>query len=427
MSGARHIHLQPLGGVAGDMFVAALLDAFPEHVARVRADVAAVLPREAGAARLERVTRHGIGALHFSLAEAGADQEQAREPGQEERARRYRPRRGGAPAIAAMPRAAAAGPRSGTYRALRELIAAAPLAEGTADQAAAILRILAEAEATIHGVPLDDVHFHELADWDSLMDVVAAGSVIAALAPATWSLDALPLGGGRVATQHGPLAVPAPATARILQGYPWHDDGVAGERVTPTGAAIVRHLVPPAALGRRPQGILLASGYGAGTRRLAGMANVLRALAFDAAGAGDAAETRVAAVQFDIDDMTGEEIGLAADRLRDLPGVLDLALVQAQGKRGRPVTQFQLLVATDALRSCSEAIFAETSTIGLRWAPAERIVLPRGERRGSGGARIKEVVRPDGTRTRKMESEDLRAVPGLSARRALKSRQENLE
>lgn len=433
MSGSRHIHLQPLGGIAGDMFVAAMLDAFPDLAATVLADVAAAVPAEVGAPRLENAVSHGIAARRFALAEAGtaipAEAAEMATAGAGAEAtndggapRRYRRKHAATSAAAAGASSAAnaSGPQPGTYRALREIIESARLSGSAARHALGILRVLAEAEAAIHDLPPDDVHFHELAAWDSLMDVVAAGSAISALGAATWSIDSLPLGGGRVATQHGPLPVPPPATERILRGFPWHSDGIGGERVTPTGAAIVRYLVDPGAAGRGPAGRLLASGYGAGTRHLPGMANVLRVMAFEAALPAEN-EGTVASVQFDIDDMTGEEIGIAADRLRSLPGVLDLVLIPAQGKKGRPVTMFQLLAAPDALPRCSDAIFAETSTIGLRWTLCERVVLPREVRHAGDGVRVKEVLRPDGRLTRKAESDDLRAIDGLLGRRARKS------
>jgi pyridinium-3,5-bisthiocarboxylic acid mononucleotide nickel chelatase len=410
MTPQRHIRLQPLGGIAGDMFVAAMLDAFPDFAERVLADVSAVLPREAGEARLARVSKNGIAALQFSLAGASP-----------------------APHPSAAPRAAAdgAGAHSptahhhGTYKALRSMIDAARLSGTAAAHALGILRVLAEAEAAIHGVPVDEVHFHEIADWDSLMDVVAAGSVISAVGEATWSVDALPLGGGQVRTQHGWLPVPAPATASILEGYAWRSDGIEGERVTPTGAAIIRHLIAPGAAQLAPGGTLAASGYGAGTKHFPALANVLRVMAFDAPPATETSRDAVASVQFDIDDMTGEEIGVAAERLRGVAGVLDLALVAAQGKKGRPVTMFHLLAEADALHRCCDAIFAQTSTIGLRWTLCERRILPRSVREPGEGLRVKEVRRPDGRLTRKVESDDLQAFQGLQDRRATKTQYED--
>ena len=125
-------------------------------------------------------------------------------------------------------------------------------------------------------MPVDEVHFHEIGDWDSLMDVMAAGSIAAALEGARWSVSALPRGGGLVRTRHGLLPVPAPATARLLDGFTWRDDGIGGERVTPTGAAILRHLVGAAA-ARGVVGRLQGTGTGAGTRELPGQPNILRA------------------------------------------------------------------------------------------------------------------------------------------------------
>jgi hypothetical protein len=415
------------------MFVAAMLDAFPEFADRVLADVCAVLPRTVGRAQLARVSKNGIRALQFSLADASpAAQTPESNRAAADAGSRATSHHTHAPTVANGDFVAAAtaatngaGTQHSTYKSLQRTIEAAQLSGSAAGHALSILRVLAEAEAAIHGVPLDEVHFHELADWDSLMDVVAAGSIISAVGDATWSADALPLGGGRVMTQHGWLPVPAPATALILQGYPWRADGVEGERVTPTGAAIVRHLVTPAATGFAPEGTLVASGYGAGTKHFPSMANVLRVMAFERPLTVDQEQGVVAAVQFDIDDMTGEEIGIAAERLRSLPGVLDLALVPAQGKKGRPVTMFHVLAAPEALQRCRDAVFAETSTIGLRWTLCDRVVLPRTVRDSGEGVRVKEVLRPDGRRTSKVESDDLQALEGLHERRSTKTRYED--
>ena len=394
-----HVHLDAVGGVAGDMFAAALLDARPDLRPRVFADLAAVAPATAGTAALTEGVSGGIAACRFGLVGGHA--------------------------------AEAAGHHGhGTsFADLARRIESASLQSGTAAQALAILRRLGECESRLHRVPLQDVHLHELGDWDSLLDVVAAGSIVAALGPCSWSVSDLPRGDGRVRTQHGWLPVPAPATVELLRGFRWRDDGVGGERVTPTGAAILAHLAP-AAYPPASSLVLRSSGTGAGTRELPGMPNVLRALVFAVearpAGAPGHAD-EVIVIDFDIDDMTGEEIGVAAGRLRGADGVLDLSLGSRLGKKNRPLTDFRLLIRPQALAAVSTLCFGETSTLGLRWRREQRICLPRsGEVVDVEGTtlRRKRGARPGGQASLKVESDDLARFEGLIRRRSVRARGE---
>jgi uncharacterized protein (DUF111 family) len=193
------------------------------------------------------------------------------------------------------------------------------------------------------------------------------------------------------------------------------DDGVEGERVTPTGAAILAELVDdPVA---EAYGCLAATGHGAGIRTLPGLPNVLRALVFT--GAISATES-VVILSFDVDDMTGEEIGIALARLRTLNGVLDVSLGTRFGKKGRPLSDFRLLVAEHALSAVRDACLRETSTIGLRWRREQRLRLDRSERTqpvGGHSVRTKTVSRPGVGATVKAESDDLATLDGLVERR----------
>ena len=397
MSGPSHIHLDAVGGIAGDMFVAAMLDAFPHLVERVLADIAAVLPAEAGKPSLSEGLSGAVRCRRFALVAV----EHAHHGGHHHHPHDHH--------------------HDHHHTSYRDLVARIEGRHSGAAGAAAckILAHIAAAEARIHDVPIDQVHFHELADWDSLMDVVAAGSIIAALPDVTWSVSDLPRGSGMVRTQHGLLPVPAPATVEILEGFAWRDDGVGGERVTPTGAAILRHIIKGHG---KAEGRLVASGTGAGTRDLPDMPNILRVLAFAKVEAG-ADHDQIAVLSFDIDDMTGEEIGIAADRLRALEGVRDLAISALSGKKGRPMSGFRLLVDPAMLDAVKQRCLIETSTIGLRWHIEQRDILKRQSEGGPGG-RVKSVRRPDGSTTAKLESDDLVPLDGLQARRAAKRRLE---
>ena len=387
---ALAIHLDLVGGISGDMFIAAMIDALPALAQPVLAELAAVQPSGAAVPAFVTATSGGLRAQRFGVASAGTPSH----------------------------------PHAGTaYRSLRKRIADAPLSAPTRTHALALLALLADAEAHVHGIAVDDVHFHELADWDSLLDLVAAGCIAGALDGARWSASAPPLGGGTVRTAHGRLPVPAPATSRLLEGYPWQDDGTAGERVTPTGAAILRHLVAATACGtRRETGRLLATGCGAGTRELPGVANIVRALVFERVDAPES--DAVVVIEFDVDDMTGEEIAGAADHLRAVAGVLDVSIGTRSGKKGRPLADFRLLVAPIAVDGVARACFAETSTLGLRLRDERRRVLTRNEvpaAVGDATIGVKVAQRPGGVRTAKAAHDDVAAAPALGTRRRVRA------
>lgn len=398
------IHLDLVGGLAGDMFVAAMVDALPELEAPVLAAVAAVRPPGATMPVFEAHASAGLQARRFGMPRGF----RVTEPPD-------------GPPIGAN---ATHGTAS---RDIRARIEAAPLAPAVREHALALLSALTLAEANVHGTPVEDVHFHELADWDSIMDVVAAGCIAAELAGATWSASAPPLGNGRVRTAHGLLPVPTPATCALLTGYAWHDDGVGGERVTPTGAAILRHLVPPARCGTaRVTGRLLDIGAGAGTRVLPGLPNVTRALVFETANvlAPDTEGDAITVLEFDVDDMTGEETALAAERLRALPGTIDVSLGTRMGKKGRPVTEMRLLVQPAATPAVVQACFAQTATLGLRVRDEHRHVLRRTDVHASVGGRdvaVKLAHRPGGETTAKAAHDDTADGATLEARRALRA------
>lgn len=396
----RHIYLHPLGGAAGDMFVACLLDAFPEHRA-------AVVEAAAGLAHVGcRVLPHEDGTLTGSRFVV-EDAPHAHGHGH--------------------------GHSHAHWRDIRARLEDAPLAPAVRAHAIGIFAVLAEAEGRVHGVPADAVTFHEVGAADSVADIVAAAAVIEAMAPARWSVASLPLGGGTVQTAHGTMPVPAPATALLLEGFAMHDDGIAGERVTPTGAAILRYLqCGTAAPGRFT---LRRSGYGFGTRRLPGVSNCLRALVFEEGGA-DATpghHRELAVISFEVDDQSGEDLATGLDRMRAVPGVHDVLQMAAFGKKGRLATHVQVLAAPDALDAVVEACFRETTTIGLRTHLVEGRALPRRfaavEIDGQ-EAVVKLVVRPgeDGAAvvTGKAEADHLRPVASHAARMRLRQEAERL-
>ncbi len=379
-----HIHLDAIGGIAGDMFIAAVLDAFPDlRDGMLDAIHAAGLPAEVGLSVREH-TDHALTGLRFAV-----DEGHHRDAPEHSHTR---------------------------FSDIRTMLEEAPLDSAVKAIAIGIFTRVAQAEAQVHGLSVDTVSFHELGEWDSIADIVGAAFLISQL-DARWTVSSLPQGSGRVKTAHGYLPVPTPATVLLLQGFDFHDDGVAGERVTPTGAALLSYLVANQPRDRKARR-LLRSGSGFGTRALPGMSNVLRLLAFEAAEA--ATETdQVAEMAFEIDDQTPEDLAIGLDKLRAHPSVLDVLQAPAFGKKGRMTVRVQVLAEANDIENVLNACFAETTTLGIRYQVVERRKLRRrhGEVEADGRTvRIKIAERP-GVSTVKAEADDLSKVIGDRAER----------
>lgn len=383
--GPHHLHLDPLGGVAGDMMVAALWALVPEL--RAAHTLAALGVPPALEVALEPARDAGFAGSRLSIT-------------------------GTAP------------PPPRRAEALLAFVAEAPLPAPVADRVVDMLRRLATAEAEVHGIALAEVHFHELASWDTLIDLTLAAALLEELRVETVSIGPLPLGGGTVASAHGALAIPAPATLRLLPGLRFVDDGIRGERVTPTGAAILAHLRPATALPGLPT--LIGTGVGFGTRRLPDRANQLRALLFQAAtttGTGD----EIARIRFEIDDQSGEDLATGLEAIRGLDAVVDVVAWPVFGKKGRIATAVQVLVQPAGLGAAIEACFSQTTTIGLRHDRVTRAVLPRRTTLAE-GLPVKEVRRPNGRASRKVEADALAERAGDAVERAaLRHRLESVE
>jgi len=387
MTGSLHLHLDPVGGIAGDMFVAALLDAWPEHAKGALAAVSA-----AGLAP-DVVIEHRS---HRDEVLVGS---------------RFVVERDGA---------MAGGHDHVHWRQLREHLSTTALDDRVRARAIAMFALLAEAEAGVHGVDIEEATFHEVGAWDSIADMVAAAFLIEAVGAERWSVGPLPLGGGRVRCAHGELPVPAPATLRLLQGFAFHDDGRLGERVTPTGAAILKQ-IQASNEARSCTRRLLKTGHGFGQRKLDGMSNVLRVLAFET----EPAQVRFPAVDgrdevgvltFEVDDQTPEDLAMGLDRLRACDGVLDIVQMPVVGKKGRLAMALRVLTRPDAIEAVVEACFAETTTLGVRWHREQRVVLARTEATAAGAIGVKLARRPGGLMTAKAESDDLAGLGGHAQR-----------
>jgi hypothetical protein len=271
--------------------------------------------------------------------------------------------------------------------AILEILEKSTLAAGVRERAGAIFRKLGEAEARVHDVELEKIHFHEVGAVDAIVDIVGACIGFAELGIERFACSALNVGGGTAKMAHGVLPVPAPATARLLQGAPTYSNGVQKELVTPTGAAIVATLC--GSFGPQPPMSVSAIGYGAGTADLEGQPNVLRIMIGEAVGAGKgeekSAQAEACATGFDeeivvieanLDDMNPQIYGYFLEKALGV-GALDVYTTPVQMKKNRPGTLLTVLCKPGDTEALMNLIFVETTTFGARSYRAQRRVLPR--------------------------------------------------
>lgn len=259
------------------------------------------------------------------------------------------------------------------YSGIDAMIAESALTDGARGRARRIFRRLAEAEALVHGVAIEDVHFHEVGAVDSIVDIVGAAICLDYLGVEAVYASPLPLGSGFVETAHGRLPVPAPATAELLKGLAVHAECGSGERVTPTGAAIIASLV--SGCGAQPAMKIERIGCGAGSKDFPDVPNILRAF-LGSAGSNLLASDEIVVAETNIDDSTPELLGYVMERLFEA-GALDVFFTPIQMKKLRPATQLSFLCLPEQLDRLSTLVLSETSAIGLRHYPVGRIKLER--------------------------------------------------
>ncbi|MHB1464593.1 MAG: nickel pincer cofactor biosynthesis protein LarC [Thermoleophilia bacterium] len=331
------LYLDCFSGIAGDMFAGAMLDMGVGSLAMLEEELRR-LPVDGWSLSLEATTVSGIAASRFKVELDEAEQE----------------------------------PRS--LAAIEQLIADSRLAESVRSHCLAIFGRVARAEAQAHRESLDAVHFHEVGMVDSIIDIVSTCILIEQLSPREIICSPIALGSGTVPTRHGPLPVPAPATAILLKGVPVFQGDEMMELATPTGAALASYFAD--SFGSLPPMRMDRIGYGAGSHATRGP-NLLRCISGERVGAaaGEAAGEQMM-METNIDDSSPEQLAYLAERLL-AAGATDVWLTPVIMKKGRPGTVLSLLCAPGEEQRYLDLIFTDSSTFGVRFGRLGRFCLQR--------------------------------------------------
>jgi len=339
------LYFDCFSGASGDMIVGALLDAgLPLDDLRGALGTLAV-DRES--VWTERVTRAGITATKFHVRGETHEKKHGHDHPHHHHSHRTLPE-------------------------ISKLIDGSALSAAGKERAKDLFAKIGEAEAAIHGTSMDKVHLHEVGALDSIIDIVGTVYALETLGVERIVSSPLNVGSGTVRTEHGLYPIPAPATARLLQGAPMYAGPQAAELVTPTGALLVTSYAE--SFGAVPAMRVSAIGYGAGSRDLPDTPNVLRVLLGDVDST--APSHAVTVIEADIDDMNPQIFGALMDRLL-AEGALDVFYTSIQMKKNRPGTLLTIIAAPEARERLTSIVFRETTTIGVRYREMTRECLDR--------------------------------------------------
>ena len=336
------LYFDASAGIAGDMTVATLLD-LGVPLDYLQQELAKLgMPEGSYGLSEQPVSRHGVAARHFMV----------QLPAEEHHHHGHHHHR--------------------RYAAISAMIDASGLTARARELAQLIFLRLAEAEALTHQVAVDEVTFHEVGAVDSIVDIAGTAIALDWLGVEKVYTSAVPLGGGFVETAHGRLPVPAPATAELLKGLVLHNQCGPGERVTPTGAAILAALAEPC--GTMPAMTVIKIGHGAGSKDFSDCPNILRGFLGEAAEQAD--QETVLELSCNLDDVSPELLGYTMDRLFEA-GALDVWHTPIQMKKQRPAVMLSLLCRPEQRDRLAQLVMEETGSLGIRVQRLQRIVQQR--------------------------------------------------
>ena len=383
----RIAYLDCFAGISGDMFLGALVDAGVPLTVLEEATAALGL---GASLKIETVDRSGIRCTKVHVMEGERLAEEAGGGVEEQRPEAVRTAH---PETQHLHKAGhahgheevhaggheAAHSHGRSLGVIRGLIEGAKLEEAVKRTAIRVFELLGHAEAKIHNVGVEEIHFHEVGAVDAIVDIVAASAGIHHLQIGAWYCSAVNVGGGMVECAHGTFPVPAPATADLLRGFPTYSAHVQKELVTPTGAALLRALEP--VFGPQPAMRVERIGYGAGTRNPPGFPNALRMSVGRAEESADALDAKtskatVTVLETALDDLSPQVIAWVAESAL-AAGALDVMLTPVVMKKGRPGTLLTVLCEPSESAAMERLLLRETSTLGVRIRQEQRSCLER--------------------------------------------------